>query len=76
MKDFVKKIAQALVDNPEQVKVTVVEGQNTSVIELEVAKDDIGKIIGKRGNTANAIRAILNAASGKAKKRVTLEIID
>jgi predicted RNA-binding protein YlqC (UPF0109 family) len=76
MKDLVKKIAQALVDNPEQVKVTVVEGQNTSVIELEVAKDDIGKIIGKRGNTANAIRAILNAASGKAKKRVTLEIID
>ncbi len=76
MKDFVKKIAQALVDNPEQVKVTVIEGQNTSVIELEVAKDDIGKIIGKRGNTANAIRAILNAASGKTSKRVTLEIID
>jgi predicted RNA-binding protein YlqC (UPF0109 family) len=76
MKDLVKKIAQALVDNPEQVKVTIVEGQNTSVIELEVAKDDIGKVIGKRGYTANAIRAILNAASGKAKKRVTLEIID
>ena len=76
MKDLVKKIAQALVDNPEQVKVTVVEGKNISVIELEVAKDDIGKIIGKRGNTANAIRAILNAACGKAKKRVTLEIID
>jgi predicted RNA-binding protein YlqC (UPF0109 family) len=76
MKDLVKKIAQALVDNPEQVKVTIVEGQNTSVIELEVAKDDIGKIIGKRGNTANAIRTLLNAISGKERKRVTLEIID
>lgn len=76
MKDFVKKIAQALVDNPEQVKVTVVEGKNISVIELEVAKDDIGKIIGKRGNTANAIRTLLNAISGKERKRVTLEIID
>jgi predicted RNA-binding protein YlqC (UPF0109 family) len=76
MKDFVKKIAQALVDNPEQVKVTVVEGKSISVIELEVAKDDIGKIIGKRGNTANAIRTLLNAISGKERKRVTLEIID
>ena len=76
MKDFVKKIAQALVDNPEQVKVTVVEGKNISVIELEVAKDDIGKIIGKRGNTANAIRTLLNAISGKERKRVSLEIID
>ncbi len=76
MKDLIKKIAQALVDNPEQVKVTIVEGKNTSVIELEVAKDDIGKIIGKQGNTANAIRTILNAISGKERKRVTLEIID
>ena len=55
---------------------TIVDGQNTSVIELEVAKADIGKIIGKRGNTANAIRAILSAASGKQRKRVTLEIVD
>ena len=76
MKDLVQKMVEALVDNPEQVKVTVVEGQNTSVIEIEVAKDDIGKIIGKRGNTANAIRTLLNAISGKERKRVTLEIID
>jgi predicted RNA-binding protein YlqC (UPF0109 family) len=76
MKELVKKIAQALVDNPDQVEVTVVEGEQASVIELKVAKEDLGKIIGKRGHTANAIRAILSAASGKGKKRATLEIIE
>lgn len=76
MKELVKRIAQALVDNPEQVSVSVVEGEQASVIELKVAKEDLGKIIGKRGHTANAIRAILSAASGKGKKRATLEIIE
>jgi predicted RNA-binding protein YlqC (UPF0109 family) len=76
MKELVKRIAQALVDNPEQVSVSVVEGVQASVIELKVAKEDLGKIIGKRGHTANAIRAILSAASGKGKKRATLEIIE
>lgn len=76
MKDLIKTIAQALVDNPDQVEVKIVEGDQASVIELRVAKEDIGKIIGKRGNTANAIRALLSAASGKGKKRVFLEIID
>ncbi len=76
MEDLIKKIAQALVDNPDEVEITAVKGEHSTVIELKVAKTDIGKIIGKRGNTANAIRAILNAASGKSKKRVSLEIID
>jgi predicted RNA-binding protein YlqC (UPF0109 family) len=76
MKDLIEKIAQALVDNPDQVEINAVEGEHSTVIELKVAKEDIGKIIGKRGNTANAIRAILNAASGKSKRRVSLEIID
>ena len=62
MKELVKTIAEALVDNPEQVEVKVIEGEHTSVIELRVAKEDVGKIIGKRGNTANAMRAILSAA--------------
>ncbi len=76
MKELIEKIAQALVDNPDQVEINAVEGEHSTVIELKVAKEDIGKIIGKRGNTANAIRAILNAASGKSKRRVSLEIID
>jgi hypothetical protein len=76
MKELIEKIAQALVDNPDQVEINTVEGEHSTVIELKVAKADIGKIIGKRGNTANAIRAILNAASGKSKRRVSLEIID
>jgi predicted RNA-binding protein YlqC (UPF0109 family) len=76
MKELIEKIAQALVDNPDQVEINAVEGEYSTVIELKVAKADIGKIIGKRGNTANAIRAILNAASGKSKRRVSLEIID
>jgi predicted RNA-binding protein YlqC (UPF0109 family) len=76
MKELIEKIAQALVDNPDEVEINAVEGEHSTVIELKVAKADIGKIIGKRGNTANAIRAILNAASGKSKRRVSLEIID
>ena len=76
MKDLIKYIAQALVDNPEQVKVEEVEGRQTSVLELKVAKEDMGKVIGKKGRTAQAMRDILSAASGKVKKRMVLEIIE
>ena len=76
MKELIKYIAQALVDNPEQVKVEEVEGRQTSVLELQVAKEDMGKVIGKQGRTAHAIRTILNAASGKVKKRMVLEILE
>jgi predicted RNA-binding protein YlqC (UPF0109 family) len=76
MKDLIKYIAQALVDQPEVVEVSEVEGAQTSVLELKVAKDDLGKIIGKQGRTARAIRTILSAASAKIKKRCVLEIIE
>jgi hypothetical protein len=76
LKDLIKIIAQALVDYPEQVEVSEIEGKQISVIELKVAKEDIGKIIGKRGRTAQAIRTILNAASAKEKNRAILEIIE
>jgi predicted RNA-binding protein YlqC (UPF0109 family) len=76
MKDLVKYMAQALVDRPEAVEVSEVEGEQTSVIELKVAKDDLGKIIGKQGRTARAMRTILGAASAKIKKRSVLEIME
>ena len=76
MKDLIKYIAQSLVDDPEAVEVSEVEGAQTSVIELKVAKDDVGKIIGKQGRTARAIRTILSAASAKIKKRSVFEIIE
>ena len=76
MKDLIKYIAQALVDNPDQVEVSEVEGNQTSVLELKVAKDDLGKVIGKQGRTARAMRTILSAASAKIKKRSVLEIIE
>ena len=76
MKDLITYIAKALVDNPEEVVVTEIEGRQTSVIELKVAKEDIGKIIGKQGRTAVAIRTILNAASMKLRKRCVLEILE
>jgi len=76
MKELIKYIAQALVDSPEEVEVTEVEGERTSVIELKVAKKDLGKIIGKQGRTARAIRTILSAASTKINKRSVLEIIE
>jgi len=76
LKDLIKCIAQALVDHPEQVEVLEVEGEQILVLELKVAKEDIGKVIGKQGRSAQAIRSILNAASGKAKKRMLLEIIE
>jgi len=76
MKDLIKYIAQAIVDNPEQVKVEEIEGRQTSVLVLKVAKEDMGKVIGKKGRTAQAMRDILIAASGKVKKRMVLEILE
>ena len=76
MKELITYIVRALVDNPDQVEVTEVEGQSTSVIELKVAKEDLGKIIGKQGRTARAVRTILSAASTKINKRAVLEIIE
>ncbi|MBW2652538.1 MAG: KH domain-containing protein [Deltaproteobacteria bacterium] len=76
MKDLLIKIAQALVDNPEKVEVNEIESTQTVVLELKVAKSDMGKVIGKQGRTANAIRTLLNAASGKVRKRFVLEIVE
>jgi hypothetical protein len=76
MKELVRYIAQALVDSPDAVVVSEVEGEQTSVIELRVAKEDLGKIIGKHGRTAQSIRTILSAASAKHKKRAVLEIVE
>ena len=76
MKDLITYIAQALVDSPDQVTVTEIEGNQTSVLELKVAKEDLGKVIGKQGRTARAMRTILSAASAKIKKRSVLEIIE
>lgn len=76
MKNLIEYIAKALVDNPEEVLVTEIEGEQTSVIELKVAKEDLGKVIGKQGRTARAMRTILSASSTKLKKRSVLEIIE
>jgi len=76
MKDLLIKIVQALVDNPEQVQINEIEGSQTVVLELRVDKSDMGRIIGKQGKMANAIRTILNAASGKTEKRYVLEIVE
>lgn len=76
MKQLIEYIAKALVDNPDEVKVSEIEGEKTSVIELSVAKEDLGKVIGKQGRTARAIRTILSAASTKNNKRAVLEILE
>ena len=76
MKELVEFMARALVDNPEKVRVSEIEGEQTSVIELRVAKEDLGKVIGKQGRTARAMRTILSAASTKIRKRAVLEIIE
>ncbi len=76
LRDLVEHIAKVLVDNPDAVQINEIEGEQTSVIELKVAKEDLGKIIGKEGRTAKAIRTILGAASSKLRKRVVLEIIE
>jgi hypothetical protein len=76
LKDLIEYIAKALVDHPEQVKVSEIEGEKTSVIELSVAREDLGKVIGKQGKTAKAIRVILAAASAKLNKHAVLEILE
>ncbi len=76
MKELIEYIAKALVDNPDEVLVSEVVGDQTSVLELKVAKDDLGKVIGKQGRSARAMRTILSAASTKLKKRTVLEIIE
>lgn len=76
MKDLLIQIVQALVDHPEQVQVNVIESAQTVVLELRVAKSDMGKVIGKQGKTANAIRALLSAVSGKTRKKYILEIVE
>ena len=76
MRMLVEQIARALVDAPEQVQVTAVEGEQSTVLELRVAQGDLGKVIGKQGRTAKSVRTILGAASMKLKKRYTLEIIE
>ena len=76
MKDLLIQIVKVLVDNPEQVQVNEIESTQTVVLELRVAKSDMGKIIGKQGKTANAIRTLLIAVSGKARRRYLLEIVE
>jgi uncharacterized protein len=76
VRELIEYIAKALVDNPDDVRVSEVEGEVTSVIELRVAKSDLGKVIGKEGRTARAMRTLLTASSTKLKKRAVLEIIE
>ena len=76
MKELVEYVAKLLVDHPDLVKVMEVEGDRTSVVELNVSKEDLGKVIGKHGKTARAMRTILSAASAKHRKRTILEIIE
>mgnify|MGYP001222496367 FL=1 len=76
LREMIEFIAKSLVDQPDQVRVTEVEGEQTSVIELKVAKEDLGKVIGKQGRTARAMRTLLGAASTKARKRSVLEILE
>ncbi len=76
MKELIETIAKALVDFPEQVEVNLVEGHQTTVLELRVAPADLGKVIGKQGRTARAVRTILGAAGMKLRKRFVLEILE
>ena len=76
MKDLILMMARALVDKPDEVELREIEGEKTTVLELRVAKDDLGKVIGKQGETARAMRTILNATATKLKKRAVLEIIE
>jgi predicted RNA-binding protein YlqC (UPF0109 family) len=75
-KDLVEFIARSLVDVPEEVEVAMIEGEKSTILELKVAEDDIGKVIGKHGRIAKAVRTILSAASSKSGKRFVLEILD
>ena len=76
MKDLITEIVKALVDHPEEVSVSEVGGSHTTVLEVRVAKMDMGKVIGKQGRTAQAIRAIMSAVAGKSRKRYIMEIVE
>lgn len=76
MKELIIQIAQALVDQPDRVQVTEIASAQTVILELKVAKGDIGKVIGKHGKTAFAIRTLLQSVSGKTRKKYVLDIID
>ncbi len=75
-KDLVEYIAKSLVDDPSEVVVNVIEGEKSTILELRVSPDDIGKVIGKHGRIAKAVRTILSAAATKTGKRIVLEILD
>lgn len=76
MKELLLVMARALVDKPDEVEIREIEGDVTTILELKVAKEDLGKVIGKQGKTAHAMRSILNATATKLKKRVVLEIVE
>ncbi len=76
LKELIEFIARALVDKPDEVQVAEISGEQTVVLELRVAKEDLGKVIGKQGRTVKAMRAILSAASSKVRKRADLEILE
>ncbi len=75
-KDLVEYIAKSLVDQPDEVSVHLIEGEQSTIVELKVAADDVGKVIGKQGRIANAVRVILSASAAKSGKHVQLEILD
>ncbi len=76
MKELVQYLAKSLVNNPDAVEVKETEGDTASVVELKVAKEDLGRIIGKQGRTAKSIRTILNAAASRTNRKVVLEIVE
>lgn len=76
MKELIEFLAKALVDRPEAVQVREIEGEKTLIIELKVAEEDIGKIVGRQGRTARALRTVLAAAATRTRKRVVLEILE
>ena len=76
MKELLELIARSLVDQPDEIEVTEIEGEQTTVLELKVAQEDLGKVIGKQGRTARSIRTILAAAGMKLRKRIVLEILE
>jgi len=76
MKELILTMARALVDKPDEVEIKEIEGDVTTILELKVAKEDLGKVIGKQGKTAHAMRSILNATATKLKKRAVLEIVE
>ncbi len=76
MKELILVMARALVDKPDEVEIKEIEGDITTILELKVAKEDLGKVIGKQGKTAHAMRSILNATATKLKKRAVLEIVE